>query len=150
MTANREGTNRTSADSADVLLFDGLCNFCDRTVQFILARDKKATLQFAPLQGKFARMVLERHPGLATIDSIVLVRTSRNGTESALVRSAAALALARYLGGFWAALGGLAGILPRSVRDWLYDALASRRMAIFGRREACRLPSPAERSRFLD
>ena len=135
---------------SDVLLFDGLCNFCDRSVPFILARDRHATLQFAPLQGEFARGVLSRHPKLASIDSIVLVRTGRNGTESVLVKSAAALALARYLGGFWGALGAAGRLVPTAVRDWMYDALARRRFGIFGRRELCRLPSPAERSRFLD
>lgn len=134
----------------DVLLFDGLCNFCDSTVQFILARDRSETLQFAPLQGEFARAVLERHPGLASIDSIVLVRTDQNGTERVMVRSAAALALARYLGGFWRLLGAFASLMPRMVRDSLYDALAKRRIGLFGRRDACRLPSAAERGRFLD
>lgn len=134
----------------DVLLFDGLCNFCDSTVQFILARDRKATLQFAPLQGEFAHSVLERHPELASIDSLVLLRTGQNGAESVLVRTAAALALAEYLGGFWRLLGAFASLLPRPVRDRLYDALARRRIRIFGSRDACRLPSATERSRFLD
>ena len=136
--------------SEQILLYDGLCNFCDDTVQFILERDRTGTLTFAPLQGDFASGLMSRHPELAAIDSLMLVRRSANGDEVVLVRSAAALAIAHYLGGVWRIAGLLARVLPTSMRDAAYSAFARRRIRWFGRREACRIASPAERARFID
>ena len=130
-----------------VLLFDGLCNFCDGTVQFVLARDRRGTLRFAPLQGDFARAVLDRHPALRRVDSLILVY-GPGGDDDVAVRSDAALRLAEYLGGVW----GMARILrlvPHPLRDWGYDLIARYRYRLFGTRAACRVPDTAVRARFL-
>ena len=133
-----------------VLLYDGLCGFCDRTIQFIVKHDTIRTMQFAPLQGDFARQVLERHPALRAIDSLVLVRNDADSpVQSVLVRSDAVIAIAAYLGGIWRVGGLLLRVIPRPVRDWGYNAFARRRFRVFGRLDACRIPSAEERSRFL-
>jgi predicted DCC family thiol-disulfide oxidoreductase YuxK len=129
------------------LLYDGLCGFCDGVVQFVLARDARGTLRFAPLQGEFARGVMERHPGLRGMDSLVLV-TGAGATETVAVRSDAALDVAAYLGGIWGVTRVLR-VVPRPLRDWGYDLFARYRYRIFGQRATCRIPEPAARARFL-
>jgi len=107
-----------------VLLYDGLCGFCDGTVQFILKHDRHGTLRFATLQGDFARSVIARHPEVAGVDSLVLVEPEvGSGRERVYVRSDGALRVARYLGGAWH-LARVVAIVPRVLRDWAYDAFA--------------------------
>ena len=133
--------------SEPVLLYDGSCGFCDATVKLVLRHDRRDVLRFAPLDGPFGAAVRARHPELAEIDSVVWVEGS-NATERVLVRSDAALRLAKYLGGYWH-LARVAGVLPRRLRDFCYDAFARRRYRWFGRVDACELPAPEVRARFL-
>ena len=133
-----------------VLLYDGLCGFCDGTVQFILKHDRRGTLRFATLQGDFARDVIARHPELEGVDSLVLVeRDVTSGKEHVYVRSDGALRVARYLGGAWNFARALA-IVPRFVRDSAYDGFARIRYRVFGRYDSCPIPSPEQRARFID
>lgn len=131
-----------------VLLYDGLCGFCDRTVQFILARDPAGTMRFAPLQGDFAREVLARHQQLQGVDSLVLVNSGPAGAPP-LVRSDAILGITDYLGWPWRAFAVLR-LVPRALRDWGYDLFARHRYHIFGRFDSCPLPDAAVRARFID
>ena len=135
--------------SAPVLLYDGLCGFCNGTVQFVLPRDRSRRIHFAPLQGEYAHEVLARHPELAAVDSLILVEPHENGGERVSVRSDSVLRLAPYLGGPWR-LGTVLRIVPRSLRDWAYDLFARNRYRLFGRYESCPLPTPEQRGRFLD
>ena len=130
-----------SARSA-TLLYDGTCGFCAGSVQFVLARDRRRTLHFGPLQGESGRALLARHPGLANVDSVVWI-----GADGPLVRGDAALAVLRYVGGGWAVLAALGRLVPRGLRDALYDAVARRRFELVAR--ACLLPTPEQRARFL-
>jgi predicted DCC family thiol-disulfide oxidoreductase YuxK len=132
-----------------VLLYDGTCGFCDGTVRFILARDRRREMRFAPLQGPFARDVLARHRELAGVDSLVLVSGPGSPAERVRVRSEAAIEIARYLGGGWRAAVVLRPI-PRFLRDAAYDLFASVRYRLFGRLDACPVPSAEVRARFLD
>lgn len=133
-----------------VLLYDGLCGFCDGAVQFILRHDRKKTLRFATLQGDYARAIFARHPEIAGIDSLVLVeRDPVTGTESVHVRSSGALAVARYLGGPWH-LARVVAIIPRFLRDFGYDSFARVRYRVFGRYNSCPIPTPEQRARFID
>lgn len=135
---------------APVLLYDGLCGFCDWTVQFVLRRDRRGSMRFATLQGEFARQVIARHPELAGVDSLILVeRDSATGQERVSARSIGALRVARYLGGAWR-LTQVLYVLPRFLRDWAYDVFARHRYRVFGRYDTCPLPSPEHRARFLD
>jgi predicted DCC family thiol-disulfide oxidoreductase YuxK len=132
-----------------VLLYDGLCGFCNRAVQFVLARDPGGSMMFAPLQGKFAADMLSRRPGLQAVNSLILVDdVSDGGDVRVSVRSEAVLGVARYLG--WPWRGALAlQVLPRAVRDWGYDHFAHHRHRFFGRYESCPVPSPEARKRFM-
>lgn len=131
------------------MLYDGLCGFCDGTVQFILKHDRRGTLKFATLQGDFARAVIARHPELEGVDSLVLVERDSSGTEHVHVRSDGALHVARYLGGAWHLARSVA-IIPRFLRDLAYDGFARIRYRVFGRYNACPIPSPEQRARFID
>jgi predicted DCC family thiol-disulfide oxidoreductase YuxK len=132
-----------------VLLYDGLCGFCDGAVQFILKHDRRGTLRFATLQGDFARGVFDRHPELDGVDSLVLVERDSSGAEQVHVRSNGALHVARYLGGTWH-LARVTAIVPRFIRDAVYDGFARIRHRVFGRHDSCRIPSPEQRARFID
>jgi len=133
-----------------VLIYDGLCGFCNGAVQFVLKRDPRGAVCFATLQGEFARGVMERHPELAGVDSLILVEPdSVTGTERVYVRSAGALRTARYLAGPWRLTRTLA-VIPRPVRDWGYDLFARWRYRMFGRYDSCPIPTPEQRTRFID
>lgn len=132
-----------------VLLYDGVCGFCDRAVRLVLRLDRRGLVRFATLQGETAREIRARHPRLGGADSLVLVEPSGSDGERVLTRSEAALGVARVLGWPWCALGALR-VVPRSVRDAAYDLFARYRYRLFGHYEECRVPSPDIRSRFLD
>ena len=133
------------APSTPLLLYDGECGFCDGTVQFVLRRDPGGALAFATLQGAQGRRLLAEHPALAGVDSVIWV-----DADGPRVRTDAVLRLGRYLGGPWALLAALGRLVPRALRDAAYDAFARRRYRWFGRVDACALPAPEERRRFLD
>ena len=133
-----------------VLLYDGLCGFCNGAVQFVLKRDRRGAVRFATLQGDFARGLMERHPELAGVDSLILVEPdATTGTERVYVRSAGALRTARYLDGPWRLTRTL-GVIPRPVRDWSYDLFARWRYRLFKRYDSCPIPTPEQRARFID
>lgn len=157
-------TNRTPDDTASaaaqpaaalsvqqpVLLYDGLCGFCNGTVRFVLARDPGGAMRFAPLQGEFAATLLERRPDLRRVDSLLLVTPGSDpDVPNVAIRSTAALEIGIYLGGAWAFTARLARLVPRPVRDRVYDLFARFRYRIFGRYDSCPLPDPAVRARFL-
>ena len=131
--------------SEPVLLYDGTCGFCSGFVQFVLRRDRKATLKFAPLDGEFAARVRVAFPEIARVDSVVWVDA---GMRRVLVRSDAALRVARYLGGGWR-LAAACAIVPRSIRDRIYDLVARHRHHIAARATECLVPGPDAVHRFL-
>ena len=127
-----------------ILLFDGVCNLCHGVVRFVIRRDPEARFRFAPLQSE-PGLALRKRFGLGSdaIDSVVLI-----DARGAHRRSDAALGIVRAIGAPWSWLGVLA-VLPRRLRDAAYGFVASRRYRWFGRRDACPLPSPELRARFL-
>ncbi|MEP7380399.1 MAG: DCC1-like thiol-disulfide oxidoreductase family protein [Gemmatimonadota bacterium] len=125
-----------------ILLFDGTCGLCSRAVQWVLRRDPGGRMRFAPLESTLGRAALGRLPALEGVDSMVLLHR-----EGAWIKSTAALEIARYVGGLWG-MGVVGYLLPRALRDWMYDQVAKRRTAIWGRTNQCMLPSPDERERF--
>lgn len=127
------------------VLFDGVCNLCNASVQFIVRRDPTGRFRFASLQSEAGRRLLEEHR-LPTdeLSTVVVVADGR-----AYTRSDAALRVARGLGGAWPALAALR-LVPRPLRDAVYGLVARNRYRWFGRREACMLPTAEERSRFLE
>jgi predicted DCC family thiol-disulfide oxidoreductase YuxK len=132
-----------------VLLYDGTCGFCAESVQLVLRQDRRRTLQFAALDSTFGRAVLARHPELARVDSVVWVEPAHGGaSERLFTRSAAALQVARYLGGAWR-LATVTELIPRRVRDTLYDLVARHRHGLVRAGRQCLVPSPDQRARFL-
>lgn len=139
-----------TGDMRPVLLYDGRCGFCDRTVRLLLRIDRRRVFRFAPLGGHFASETLARHPHLRGIDSLVLIEVAEGGSgDRAHARSDALVQVARHLGGPWQLLMALRAV-PRPVRDRLYDLFARHRQRIGGRLDTCHLPGPEVRSRFLD
>jgi predicted DCC family thiol-disulfide oxidoreductase YuxK len=130
-----------------VLLYDGVCGFCNGAVQFILRHELRHTLRFAPIPGQYAATVIARHPDAGDVDSVVWVEGEGAG-ERVYIRSNAALRGAAYLGGFWKLLL-VFWLVPRVVRDFGYDWFARRRYRWFGKLATCPVPAPEVRSRFL-
>jgi predicted DCC family thiol-disulfide oxidoreductase YuxK len=130
-----------------VLLYDGVCGFCNKSIQTIITYDKKGSMKFAPLQSKLGQEIVARHD-LQNIDSVVFVDRS-SGTERVFIRSKAALHIARYLGGWWKLLL-VFYIVPRPLRDFCYELFAKYRYRFFGKYDSCMLPSPEIRARFVD
>jgi predicted DCC family thiol-disulfide oxidoreductase YuxK len=128
-----------------VLLYDGVCGFCNRLVQFILRHDRRGTLRFAALDSGYAQAIIADRPDLIGVDSVVWIDSQGN----AWVLSDGALKVAEYLGGPWRLLLVLA-LIPRPWRDAMYEQFARRRYRWFGRLESCPLPSSDVRARFLD
>jgi predicted DCC family thiol-disulfide oxidoreductase YuxK len=134
--------------AAPVLLYDGVCGFCNKTVQMILDRDPRGEMRFAALQSDYGQAVVGRHPELQGVDSVVYVERVAN-VERVYVRSDAALKVASYLGGAWKVFLA-ARLVPRALRDYFYDLFARNRYRFFGKYDACMLPPPEVRARFLD
>ena len=128
-----------------VLLFDGVCNLCNGTVQWILARDRRQVFRFASLQSPAARRLLDSVAAPADLpDSVVLIDGGR-----VLVRSDAAIAVARRLGFPWS-MAAVGRAVPRVLRDAVYSWVARHRYRWFGRRATCWVPTPELSARFLD
>ena len=129
---------------AHIILFDGECPFCSRSVEFILSRDRRRFFSFASIQSEVGQRILQRlDSSLDQLDTIVLVEEDQCWTKSA-----AALRIVRQLSGFWPVVY-VFFIVPRSLGDLCYDVIARNRYRWFGRHEKCFVPSPEQRDRFL-
>ncbi len=132
-----------------VLLYDGVCGVCNRAVRTILRLDPTGPLRFAALDSVFAKAVIERHPEIADIDSVVFVDDPGRPSERVAVRSESAMRVVDYLGGPWKVLK-TARLVPTRLRDWLYDRFAAVRYRVFGKYDSCPLPPPKVRARFIE
>ncbi len=128
-----------------IILFDGVCHFCHSTVRFVAQRDPKGAFQFASLQSPIGQALLRKYGAPADLSTLVLVEGDRYYT-----RSTAALRIARRLSGLWPIAYYLFLLVPVPLRNAVYDAFAKYRYALFGRYEACPMPSSSIRERFLD
>ncbi|MFN8348507.1 MAG: DUF393 domain-containing protein [Spirosomataceae bacterium] len=127
----------------DIILFDGVCNFCNATINFIIERDTERRFRFASLQSDIGRQILSENSRSTTdFDTVLLLREGK-----IYEKSDAALEIARYLRG-WSWLY-VFRFLPRLFRNAVYTLVAKNRYRLFGKSESCRLPSPEERSLFL-
>lgn len=128
-----------------VLLFDGACNLCNGSVQWLLARDKKGCFYYASLQSDTGKkLLMERGLPTDRLDTVVLV------TKNAVfTHSDAPLEILRLLGGVWQ-LGCFFKLVPRFARDAIYRWVARNRYRWFGQSEHCLMPKPEWKARFLD
>ena len=135
-----------------VLLYDGRCGLCARSVQFVLRHERASRrLRFATLQGPHGARALATYPALRGVDSVVWLEPSVDGAAPrVLVRSDAVLAVLRHLGGGWAWLARIGRLMPRVSRNALYGIVARYRYRLFGHDTSCLLPTPEQRRRFLD
>ena len=137
-------TNTIDKLPTPLLLFDGQCNLCNQTVQFVIERDPAGTISFASLQSDVGQALLKEY-GLVTndFDTILLF-----DNQQVYQRSSAALRVSRYLSGAWSWLSVLL-VVPPFVRNAVYSWVARNRYRWFGKTEQCWLPTPDLRSRFI-
>jgi predicted DCC family thiol-disulfide oxidoreductase YuxK len=126
-----------------IVLFDGVCNLCNGVVQFIIRNDQAGVFQFASQQSEAGQRLLELHK-LPAMDTVVLI-----DGEKVFTRSDAVLEIAKRLPAKWSWLAAFK-IVPKFLRDAVYKLIGRYRYNIFGKREACWLPTPELRARFLD
>jgi len=126
-----------------IILFDGVCNFCNGAVNFIIKRDKERVFRFAPLQSEVGQELLKEYHLPTKMESFVLICKGK-----AYKKTSAALQIASILGGAWK-ITGVLWILPPFARDWAYTIIANNRYKWFGKKDACMIPTPEIRSLFL-
>ena len=127
-----------------IILFDGVCNFCNNSVNFIIERDKENYFKFAPLQTEVANKLLDEYDiDKEKTDSVVLIENGK-----AYTYSTAALKIAKNLDGLWS-LFYIFIIVPKPLRDFFYKLFAEYRYKLFGKKDACMLPTAEIREKFL-
>ena len=134
----------SNTKSHKVILFDGVCNLCNNTVLLVIKRDKKDIFRFAALQSEAGLQLVSKY-GIDTskTDSIVLIENDR-----VYLKSSAALRIARGLNSAYPLLYGFM-IVPRFLRDWVYDFIARNRYKWYGKKESCMIPTPELQLKFL-
>ena len=126
-----------------IVFFDGVCNFCNGTVNWLMARNKRGNLSFSSLQGKAAQTLLPEHM-VKDLSSIVYYRSGKCYTRSsAVIRIVMDMA-------WYGKAAALFLLVPAFIRDHIYGWIARNRYRWFGKREACRIPTKEERARFID
>jgi predicted DCC family thiol-disulfide oxidoreductase YuxK len=132
--------------SAPVLLFDGVCNLCNGTVQFVIARDRRARFRFASIQSSAGRALTSKysHPALDGLETVALI----DEQGRLFTHSSAILRVLLRLDGLWPLLAvGL--LIPAPLRDGVYRWVSRHRYQWFGKKEECPIPTPEQRARFL-
>ena len=128
---------------SSIVLFDGVCNFCNDAVNFIISHDRTGRFKFAPLQSEIGRELRAKYNLGTDVDSIVLIEDGR-----VFIHSTAGLRI-------WKGLGGVMSvayvfiIVPAAIRDFFYNTLAKYRYRLFGKKEVCMIPTAEVRERFL-
>ncbi|WP_430400683.1 thiol-disulfide oxidoreductase DCC family protein [Flavobacterium sp.] len=128
-----------------IILFDGVCNLCDASVQFIYKHDKKDVFRFVAIQSELGQKII-KHIGVDTskIDSIILYEPGLSYSYKA----EAALTIAKNLSGIYSLLGYL-NFIPNSIKNIIYDYVAKNRYKWYGKKEACMIPTPELKAKFL-
>jgi predicted DCC family thiol-disulfide oxidoreductase YuxK len=130
--------------ASSIILFDGVCNFCNSSVNFIIKHDKKNSFHFAQLQSKVGEQLLSRfNEKKSDPDTIILIENGK-----LYKRSDAILRISKNLNGLYFLFYGLL-IIPRSLRDGVYNYIANNRYKWFGKKDICLIPKPELRSKFI-
>ena len=127
-----------------IILFDGICNLCSCAVQFLIMRDKKRVFRYASLQSKAGQKLTALYNIPSEVDSIILLKNNNY-----YAKSCATIEVIKELKWYWKIFLFI-GILPKKIRDWLYDFVAKNRYKWFGRKHACMVPTPELKSLFLE
>lgn len=128
----------------NVVFYDGGCNLCNSTVQFILKRDKKSSYFFSQIGGKTYQKLFEKHSEFRLVDSILFYHK-----KELYAKSSAALKIIIGLGGIWR-LFSVFWLIPLPIRDFFYDKIAANRYKVFGKRDSCTVPDSSILDRFVD
>jgi predicted DCC family thiol-disulfide oxidoreductase YuxK len=132
------------AGYSHLIIFDGVCNFCEASVNFIIDHDAGGTFRFVPSQTPLGEALQQKYAiNTTTLDTVVLIREGDVFTESE-----AAFEIARELDGAWRYLSAVR-LVPRPLRDWAYRLIARNRYRWFGRKQICMVPTAELRARFL-
>ncbi|MFZ1320060.1 MAG: thiol-disulfide oxidoreductase DCC family protein [Ignavibacteria bacterium] len=132
-------------DKSKIILFDGVCNLCNSSVNFIIDNDNINTFKFASLQSEKGTELLKKYDLFdKNIDSVILIEN-----DKAYLKSDAALKIAKTLGGKYKLIYGFI-ILPAFIRNFFYDIIAKNRYKWFGKKDSCRIPTPELKTKFLD
>jgi predicted DCC family thiol-disulfide oxidoreductase YuxK len=132
-------------EEAPVILFDGVCNFCNYWVNFAIKRDRKKKLRFTSLQGETAKQLLPKYNINSTsLSSVIFIDKGIGFTQSS-----AAIRICKHLDGGWKLFYGFM-IIPKFIRDFFYNVIARNRYRWFGKKETCMIPTPELRERFLN
>jgi predicted DCC family thiol-disulfide oxidoreductase YuxK len=127
-----------------IILFDGVCNFCNASINFIIDHDPEKRFKFAPLQSEIGQDILRKfNKNTEDFDSVFLLKNN-----TLYQKSDAALEITKYLSGFWKYLA-IFKIFPTFFLNFFYDIIAKNRYRIFGKMDSCRIPTPELRERFL-
>lgn len=128
-----------------VILFDGICTFCNFWVNFAIKNDPQKNLRFTPFQSNAGQNLLKQHQiAIESVNSVILIENGKAYTQSS-----AAFRVCKYLSGIWKIFYGLL-IIPKFIRDFFYNIIARNRYRWFGKKETCMVPTPGVRERFLD
>lgn len=128
-----------------LILFDGLCNLCEASVLFVIKRDPKGSFRFTSLQSEVAgQRLTELGEEAGSVKSLLLIKNGRLYNKSD-----AALEIVKDLSGFWSALQ-IFRIIPKGIRDLIYDWIARNRYRWFGKKDVCLLPTSEILDRFLE
>jgi predicted DCC family thiol-disulfide oxidoreductase YuxK len=126
-----------------VILFDGVCNLCNSFVNFVIRNDKKEVFKFAPIQSDFGEIALKKHRiNSKDTDSIILI-----DDDNYYIKSSAALYIAKELSGAYPLLFCFM-IVPKFIRNWIYDLVAKNRYKWFGKKVSCMIPTPELKDKF--
>ncbi len=127
-----------------IILFDGVCNFCNSSVNFTIKRNSKSNIQFAPMQSEAGQRLLKQYSlPLTDMQSFIFIEQGK-----AYKQSTGALRVCRHLRGLWP-LCYYFIIVPRFIRDGIYNWIAKNRYKWFGVRQQCMIPAPGVKARFL-
>lgn len=131
--------------NTQLILFDGVCNFCNSSINFIIDHDPEKYFKFAPLQSELGQSILEQfNKNTKDLDSVILLKNNQ-----LYQKSEAAVEITKHLSGSWKYLA-VFGILPTFFLNFFYDIIAKNRYRIFGKTETCRIPTPELRERFCE
>ena len=129
----------------DIILFDGVCNFCNGFINYIIAHDQASRFSFATLDSKTASQLGKVHQvNFIKLNSIIVVRNNEF-----LIQSNAVAYILKNLNVWWAPLINVGHLVPGCIRNWLYKAFANNRYVLFGQTDSCMLPTEDIRSKFL-
>jgi len=133
-------------DHKKIILFDGICNLCNSAVQYIIKRDKNDEFRFATLQGEIGQQLInERNIDTTKLDSIILIEPG----IAYYSKSTAALEISQSFGGFWK-MAYVLKLIPKQLRNIVYDWVARNRYGWYGKQEECMVPTPELKAKFLE